>query len=294
MPTQHLQFQAIGTQWTITVNSASKGPSISDLINSIHARIEAFDVVYSRFRPDSLVSSLAQKAGRYPLPADGYKLLHFYEQLYAATAGQVTPLIGQVMTDAGYDASYSFRQQPLHSPPRWEDTLTYDQSSITMHRPALLDFGAAGKGYLVDIIGALLERSGVTSYLLNAGGDIRHRSSTPETAVEIGLENPLDQSEIIGIARLGNRSLCASAGSKRAWGNFHHIIDPQKLSSPRNTLATWVIADDTMTADGLATALFFADQRLLQQLSKMFSFSYAILDSAMELHYAKDFPVRLL
>ena len=92
----------------------------------------------------------------------------------------------------------------------------------------------------------------------------------------------------IGTVRLSNRSLCASAGNKRRWGDFHHIIDPTILRSPDRIVATWVLAADTMTADGLATALFFTSAESLQT---RFKFSYALLDHTMNLYYAKDFPV---
>jgi thiamine biosynthesis lipoprotein len=193
------------------------------------------------------------------------------------------------MTDAGYDARYSLQKKNLLAPPRWEDILTYDEHSITLLQPALLDFGAAGKGYLVDIIGDLLAAAGHQSYLINAGGDMLRRS-TGQAALHVGLENPFDTSEAIGIAALGNQSLCASAGSKRQWAGLHHIIDPISLTSPEAVVATWVMADSTMLADGLASALFFTDPEALR-LS--FDFRYALLDADGGLRYGTDFPITL-
>lgn len=283
------QFEAIGTRWDIRILERIESERWSGLVDVIRRRIEAFDKSYSRFRNDSLVARMAHRAGRYELPPDGDRLLQFYEQLYEATAGKVTPLIGQIMEASGYDASYSFSKQELRRPPAWEDVLSYEKGVLTLLRPALIDFGAAGKGGLVDIVSELIETAGIRSYVVNAGGDIRYRSAASEM-LEIGLENPLDGGEAVGIARLGNGSLCASAGSKRQWGNFHHIIDPQTLESPSQVLAAWVIADETMTADGLATALFFADPAELQQ---EFSFSYAVLHQGMELQHSADFPAKI-
>jgi thiamine biosynthesis lipoprotein len=150
-----------------------------------------------------------------------------------------------------------------------------------------LDFGDAGFCYLVVNIGDVVEKAGVDSYTLNAGGDILHRSSSGEALVA-GMENPLDTSEAIGTIHFSNQSLCASAGSKRAWGEYHHIIDPDELTSPTEVIATWVLADDTMTADGLATALFFTDP---EQLRQHFSFSYAMLSKDMRLAHSTNFPL---
>jgi thiamine biosynthesis lipoprotein len=258
-----------------------------DLLHQLHGRIEVFDKTYSRFRPDSLVTNMSKTPGDYPMPDDGFALLQFYHRLYTVTDGYVTPLIGQTMVEAGYDASYSLQTKTMHHPLNWEEVLAYNADTITIKRPNLLDFGAAGKGYLVDILGSLIEEAGINSYTINASGDIRHRSARKEV-LEIGLENPLDASEAIGVTKLTNASLCASAGSKRQWGELNHIIDPITLQSPEHIIATWVIADDTMTADGLATALFFTDPDVL---ARQFSFTYALLHEDMSLHSSHNFPL---
>lgn len=288
MDARRATFDAIGTRWSIETTDPLTDDTWALLLGKVHTRINAFDTAYSRFRPDSLVTRMAHKAGTYQLPQDGYKLLQWYERLYELTDGKVTPLIGQTMVDAGYDAAYTLRAKQLTTPPAWHDVISYDQSSITLRQPALLDFGAAGKGYLVDIISDMLTATGLTSYLINAGGDIVHRSKANK-AITVGLEHPYDTDEVIGITQLNNQSLCASAGNKRTWDSYHHIIDPIERVSVEVVQATWVIADDTMTADGLATALFFVTPHKLRQIP----FSYALLQSDMSLIRSADFPVEL-
>lgn len=287
MANRHVAFQAIGTRWSIKVDDKVDNKAWMELLDRIQLRIESFDKAYSRFRSDSLVTKMSEKSGTYDLPPDGFTLLKFYERLYRATDGKVTPLIGQVVSDAGYDANYSFKSKTLRQPPRWEDVLTFNEHEINVSQPALLDFGAAGKGYLVDLVCELMMQAGIRDYLINAGGDILHRS-VEKVGIDVGLENPFDTSEAIGVARLNNQSLCASAGGKRTWGEFHHIIDPSDLRSPENIAASWVIAADTMQADGIATALFFAPADALQ---KKFDFSFTLLDHDMNLYYSKEFPI---
>lgn len=282
-------FEAIGTHWELQVFEVVDAQVWIALLAGIHARIETFDKAYSRFRKDSLITKIAEHTGTYTMPEDWHELITFYRKLYEATGGKITPLIGQTISDAGYDARYSFEKKQLHTPPTWDDILQYGKTSLTTARPVLLDFGAAGKGYLVDIISQLFDKAGVASYIINAGGDILHRSYE-KNAIAVGMENPADTSEAIGIIQLSNKSLCASAGSKRAWADIHHIIDPDTLASPADTIATWVLADTTMLADGLASALFFTDAR---ELSKTFRFDYAVLDKDMQLHHTKQFPITI-
>lgn len=286
MELRHLTFEAIGTTWSLQVGGPLRDEQWQEVQAAMIERIDRFDQAYSRFRDDSWVTQIAPQPGRYELPPDGHELLQFYEQLYEATDGLVTPLIGQVMVDAGYDASYSLQPQTLTTPPAWQDVLTYTRKHVMLKQPALLDFGAAGKGYVVDQVGAVLESHGVHDYIVDAGGDMLHRSPA-RTTVRVGLENPRDHSEVIGVVELGNASLCASSGSRRQWSGYHHLINPKSLKSPADVLATWVIADDTMTADGLATALFFVPPR---QLARRFRFAYAVLHHDMNLERSTTFP----
>ena len=89
----------------------------------------------------------------------------------------------------------------------------------------------------------------------------------------IGLENPYDSSSVIGAMKLENASLCASATNRRAWGDWHHVIDPRTAKPVSEVVATWVSAAMTLEADGLATALFFVGPEAL----KKWSFHYVRL-----------------
>ncbi len=52
---------------------------------------------------------------------------------------------------------------------------------------------------------------------------------------------------------------------------MHHVLDAQTGVPVPDVVATWVVADDAATADGLATALFFTGP---EHLAKVFRFSY--------------------
>lgn len=279
-------FEAIGTRWTIEMEAAPEDEHL--LRERIARRIEAFDALYSRFRDDSFVRQF-ETPGEYPMPRDGLSLIEFYEALYKATQGKVTPLVGSLMNEIGYDPAYSLKAGHPTAPPKWEEALVYTPTTITVKQPIVLDVGAAGKGYLVDLIAELLRENHITDFTINAGGDLRHHSTKNEP-IRIGLENPLNTEQVIGVATLYNESLCASSGARRKWGAYTHIIDPHTLESPSTIVATWVIADDAMVADGLATALFFTPA---SQLQKQFNFKYAVLSANQQLDYSADFPAEV-
>jgi thiamine biosynthesis lipoprotein len=280
-------FQAIGTEWRITLLDVSEEEG-ARVFERVLKRIEFFDKTYSRFRADSIVTAMSREAGVYELPDDARELIELYEDLYRITDGKFTPLIGQVLSDAGYDANYSLVSKQLTAPLPLAEAVTYEFPRLTIKQPSLLDFGAAGKGYLVDLIAVILNEENISSYTINAGGDIRVKSMS-DIPVQIGLENPDNASQVIGIASITNGSICGSAGNRRAWGNYHHIIDPVTLESPRHIKAVWVVAETALLADALTICLYFSPASLFSE----YAFEYLIVRENSTTEHSKNFPAEL-
>lgn len=278
-------FDALGTRWNVRTDI----PLGAGLVDRLIARAEEFDATYSRFRPDSLISRFAATGGTCALPGDAAPLLDWYRRLYDATGGAVTPLVGGALEHLGYDPGYSLvRRAGAACVPVWDDVLRVEGSVLTSTQPLLVDLGGAGKGYLVDLLGQLLDEVGVDRYLVDGSGDLRHRGPG---VVRVGLESPHDPTKAIGVARLSGRALCASATNRRRWGEgLHHIIDPVTGEPVNGVLATWVIADSALMADGLATALFLAEPTVLSQEFR-FSFVRMLADGSVE--YSTDFDGEL-
>ncbi len=281
-------FEAIGTHWQIDISSKSADNTVG-LFEDIMRRVELFDHTYSRFRSDSLVAQMAAHAGRYVLPTDAKPMMDLYEKLYRVTDGLFTPLIGGVLSDAGYDATYSLQPKILHQPPVWNDIFAYDFPILTLAQPALLDFGGVGKGYLIDIIGGIIQDKGIPSYTIDAGGDIFHFDSAGKL-LQVGLEHPINKKQVIGVMPVINQSICCSAGNRRSWAGFHHIINPHTLQSPHDIAAAWVIAPTALIADALATCLFLISP---SQLEKEFSFEYLIMYPDQSIKKSSGFTAEL-
>ncbi len=277
-------FKAIGTTWKIDIFDQISVTKQSDILSRVMARIDIFDKAYSRFRNDSLVTQISNEAGSYSMPSDADMMMSVYYDLYLKTGGFFTPLVGRLLSDAGYDANYSLSQKgKLEIPPAWDDVIEYRSTEhvLIAKKPVLLDFGAAGKGYLIDLVGEVLRSNGIVAYCIDAGGDILFNDQLSiindqkkTKTIRVGLEDPDDANKVIGVYELGSQSICGSAGNRRAWGDFTHIMNPKTMVSPTEIIAVWVVANQAIIADALTTCLFFVKP---ETLADAYKFEYFIL-----------------
>lgn len=223
---------------------------------AVAERIDRFDRDWSRFREDSVVRQISRQPGRHRLPDDSGPLLELYRELYEATGGRVSPLVGRALESLGYDSSYSLRPASSREVvPAWDDAIAWDGEYLETVTPVLLDVGAAGKGYLIDLVSGVLAEHGYPEHVVDASGDLLARG---EVRMRVALEHPRDPKKAIGVVELHDGALAASASNRRAWGDgLHHVLDAITGEPTGSVIATWVLAESAMLADGAATALFF-------------------------------------
>lgn len=278
-------FSSMGSQWGITVWDDISSASFDDLMQEIGMKCRTFEELYSRFRSTSLVCALANATGTIDVPSDLVAMLRLSETLNRLSGGAFNPLVGSTLEDMGYDASYSLEaKQDVRVVPDFSSAIRIiDHTHIELIRPVLIDIGAVGKGYAVDLITAFLDAAGLKRFLVDGSGDIFYRGDEPLRA---GLEHPDDSTKAIGVINLQNCAFCASAGNRRRWSTYHHIINPHTLTSPQNILGTWVKAESAALADGLATAIFLCDPGLL---TSELTFDYCILNNEYKVKRSEGF-----
>lgn len=278
MPRSSTGFDAIGTRWTLDTPE----PLPVDVLAAVHERIARFDTDWSRFRDDSWVAEVARGgAGTYALPDDAGPLLDAYDVAAGCTDGAVSPLVGRALEGLGYDAKYSLRPRRdaagtllTAAVPDWRTAArrSADGRTLTLDEPGLLDVGAAGKGYLVDLVAGVLGAHGLAEHVVDAGGDLRAAVPEPLT---VALEDPRDTTRAIGVVRLTDGALCGSATNRRAWApGVHHVVDARTGVPTSDVLATWAVGPSALVADVAATALFFAEPDLV---ASRFGIRYVVL-----------------
>lgn len=279
-PEHSWRFEALGTQWEI-VSSRSLA---TELKAKLSREVEQFDTTYSRFRSDSKLRQAAESLQPSPFPASAETIFDFYDELFELTDGKVTPLVGDILASAGYDETYSFQlNKTVPETLRYPDIVKREDSTLRLTRPTQVDIGAVGKGYMVDALTELLKNAGHDNFIVDGSGDMRVAGGRIEV---VGLEHPQHTEEAIGVVKVSNKALCASAVNRRAWGDWHHIIDPNTARPTNDVVATWVVADSAMIADGLATALFFVSP---QTLATKYNYEYLRMHANGSVEYSDYF-----
>lgn len=320
--------KALGTGLLIS----TPHPITAELRGEMERFIDEYEHALSRFRADSLVAHIgnAEHGGHFDFPDWAGPLFDLYDALHTATRGAIDPCVGEDLILLGYDPALSFTVEAgageclgaLHGRAVWgRDVVRSGGTTLVTRGPVHMDFGACGKGYLVDSLGGLLtdsakapgsahqpatsggkRESAAPEFVIDAGGDLLVRTNKP---IRVALEDPDDPSRAVGVARISDGAFCASAPSRRHWEvavseqthlAIHHLLNAIDGLPVQQTEATWVAVQSasfgdypTAVADGLATALFVADPN---ELRSVFVFDCATLDADRHATISAGFPGR--
>ncbi len=312
----------------------------SDMREAVAALLRTYEHTLSRFREDSLVAAMrrATHGGSFDFPNWAGGLFDLYDALHEASDGAIDPCVGEDLTRLGYGPAYTFAAQPnarayagaVHGRATWHGSVERHGCTLITRGPVSLDFGACGKGYAVDLIAALLHDGGCNdernternternadyhagpnanraadrALVIDAGGDLLvHLGQSPDQPVplRVALEHPSDSTQAVGVAEIMDGALCASAPSRRYWGEqsgmrLHHLLNAIDGMPADSVAAAWAYvpqqaAFPCATADGLATALFVTPP---DRLRARFRFECAFIDVDGMLHASRDFPATL-
>jgi apbE family lipoprotein len=160
-----------------------------------------------------------------------------------------------------------------------------------------LDVGAIAKGYATEEIAKKLQSLGVSSYMLNVGGNIRLIGSKANGEKwKVGIQDP-DESATnnnIAILELQDFAIVTSGSYQRYYYvdgvKYHHIIDPKTLMPENKYVSVSVVAKDSALADALSTALFNLSLDDGKALIKDLNDVYVMwIDMDNKIHYSSGF-----
>ena len=269
---QQVQFFSMDTVMSIRLYAGGGEAALQ----AARQEVERLDGLLSRTDPDSQLSALNARAGdgsAVPLEPEAAELLSFAKSVSQLLPGCFDITIAPVMD------AWGFTGEERHVPSADALTaamalvdsslLTVDQAAATarLERAGMeVDLGAVAKGFAAGRAERVLREQGVTSALLDLGGNITAIGSKPDGSPwQVAVKDPQNTSEALCVLSLADQTASTSGGYERYFEEggvtYHHIIDP-KTGYPADTglRSVTVVSSDHMLADALSTALFVAGE----------------------------------
>lgn len=128
---------------------------------------------------------------------------------------------------------------------------------------ASIDLGGIAKGYIADQMKAYLVEKGVTSGIINLGGNVLTLSEKADGSwYSIGIQKPFSKTgESLGIIEVADKSVVSSGNYERYFKVndqlYHHILNPKTGYPIQNELyEVTIISDSSLDGDALSTTCF--------------------------------------
>ena len=248
---------------------------VEEVLREYH---QLFDIYYEYSGVNNL-KSINTNAGKAPVKVDK-KLIDFLlycKEIYSITNGETNIAMGSVLKlwhnareYAEYDPNNSYipsSELLLEASKHCNiDDIIIDEEESTVYiaDPMLgIDVGAIGKGYATEMAAQALIAKGVSSYVLNIGGNIRAiGEKTTGNGWVTGITNPDKTSDDSFVCKvvIKDISLVTSGDYERYYyadgTKYHHIIDKDTNLPSTHFSSVSVFTKNSGLADALSTALF--------------------------------------
>lgn len=143
------------------------------------------------------------------------------------------------------------------------ERVTVSGDAVSVPDGFMLDLGSCAKGHASDVMLDELSERGITSALVNLGGNVKALGSKPDgSGWKVGITDPFSPNELIGTIEVNGKAVVTSGGYQRYFtdddGNrYIHIIDPATGRPAESGLASvTVIGSSGLLCDALSTAFF--------------------------------------
>lgn len=142
--------------------------------------------------------------------------------------------------------------------------VSIEGNTVALLNPqAKLDLGGIAKGYIADRMRDHLKEEGVTSGIINLGGNVVVIGSKPDgSKYNVGIQKPFsDQNDVIAYVETDEKSVVTSGVYERYFyvGDtlYHHILNLSTGYPVENGLSSVsIISEDSLDGDGLSTTCF--------------------------------------
>ena len=225
-------------------------------------------------QPGSEIDEVNQQAGIKPVKVsdDVYGLLKKAYEYSEDSQGGFDMAIGAItqLWRIGFDDARKPSQEEIDQALKLVDyhkieLNDQDKTVYLKERGMIIDLGAIAKGYITDEVVKVLKKQGVTTAIVDLGGNVYVLGHSPRGKDQdwtVGIQDPnLARGSVLGTIEERDKTLVTSGIYERYLEvdgkKYHHLFDPKTGYPFDNDIASvTIITDKSIDGDGLSTAVF--------------------------------------
>ncbi|MDF2636513.1 MAG: ApbE family lipoprotein [Pelosinus sp.] len=268
------------------------GPGAEEAVKAAFGEFQRLHTLTNNFDENSQLSKINQMAGKEKVAVDPtlVDIIRFSKDVsdklgdsFDITIGPLTKLwgIGQkgeyVPTQAEIDKVLPLVNYHL---------VEVDTNANTVYLPKtgmMLDLGSIAKGYATDLAIEKLKAMGISSALVNAGGNVRVIGNKPDGKPwRIGIQHPRDTDGISGKLALTEWDTMETSGDYQRFImkdgiRYSHILNPRTGWQPREVASVTMVNSSSTYGDILSKPIFVLGVEKGLELLKQFPGNEAVI-----------------
>ena len=233
------------------------------IAEQVRTRLEALEARYSRYRDESIVSVINQRAGSGVLTevdSETRALLDLAGRLWDASGGLFD------ITSGPLRHAWDFRADGAADPTKIEsarqlvgwDKIEWQASSLHLPTPGMeIDLGGLAKEYAADSAIRLMRGLNVSSALIELAGDVATIGDSEDgTPWRVGIQNPDGEGSLCTL-QLSNAAIATSGNYARRIDyegkQYGHLLNPKTGWPVAGPNSVSVLDSHCLTAGAVAT-----------------------------------------
>ncbi len=260
---------ALGTSYNLIYQSEKE----LDFQNEIDSVFTLINQSLSTYIPDSDISRVNNGDSTIVVDEMFKEVFELSKEIYERTDGYFDPTVGVLVNAWGFGPGEqlkmdSERVDSLMNYVGFDKVMITDTNTIRkVNSNIRFDFNAIAKGYAIDRLAVLMDKKGISNYLLEVGGELvaKGENKIKNKPWIVGVQDPTAE-RLKATLILQNQAM-ASSGNYRHFRidsvtgtKYVHTIDP-KTGYTKNSqiLGANVLATTCAEADAYATAFMAMD-----------------------------------
>ncbi len=247
----------------------------------VFAEMRRIENLLSKYNPESEVAKLNQ-SGSLKTSAETFYIIKKAKEFCEKSGGAFDITVAPLMDLWGF----TNKQYNVPSEAEIINTLAFvgadkiilkDFNNVIQFKlsGSKIDLGGIAKGYALDCAVKKLKEAGINNCLINAGGQVYCLGSNGSRPWKVAVTSPRGKN-LVDYLELKDKSVATSGDYEQYFikdkKRYSHILNP-KTGYPASSgvSSVTVIADNALTADALATAIFVLGKDKGERLVKQFN-----------------------